>query len=91
MNKPVAITAHVDADTLAMLEELAAAQGRSVADLAGEAVRLLAAGGSEAPGLSETELLASIEEAERQIDGGAFVTQDAVEQWVADLRRDAAA
>lgn len=91
MNKPAAITAYVDADTLATVEQLAAAQGRSVADLAGEAIRLLAGNDDGEAGLTDAALLASLEEAERQIDNGDFVTQGEVENWVAGLRREAAA
>ncbi|RYY24476.1 MAG: ribbon-helix-helix protein, CopG family [Sphingomonadales bacterium] len=42
MNKPAAITAHIDADTLAIVEQLAAAQGRSVSDFAAEAIQRVA-------------------------------------------------
>lgn len=42
MNKPAAITTHVDADTLAIVEQLAAAQGCSVADFAAEAIQRVA-------------------------------------------------
>ncbi|MBB5711262.1 ribbon-helix-helix protein, CopG family [Sphingomonas xinjiangensis] len=91
MNKPAAITAYVDADTLAVVEQLAAAQGRSVADLAAEAIRLVAGHQAESVTLTETALLASLAEAERQIDDGAFAKQEDVEDWIAGLRRDPAA
>jgi len=42
MNKPAAITAYVDADTLAIVEQLAASQGRSPAEFAAEAIQRVA-------------------------------------------------
>ena len=91
MNKPAAITAYVDADTLARVEQLAAAQGRSVGELAAEAIELVAGHGLQPLELSEGDLRASLDEAERQIDDGTFVPQGEIEAWVAALRREAAA
>lgn len=91
MNKPAAITAHVDAETLARVEQLAAAQGQTPEQFAAEAIQLVAGGEAGAPNSSETELLASLEAAERQIDDGSFVRHDEIEAWLAGLRREAAA
>lgn len=42
MNKPARITAELSAETLAMVEELAAWQGRSAAEFAAEAIQRVA-------------------------------------------------
>jgi len=42
MNKPAFITAPIDAETLALVEQLAEAQGRSVEDYVAEAVQRVA-------------------------------------------------
>lgn len=42
MNKPASITAPIDADTLAIVEQLARAQGRSVEQYAAEAIQRVA-------------------------------------------------
>lgn len=39
MNRPASITAPIDAETLALVEQLAEAQGRSVEDYVAEAVQ----------------------------------------------------
>ncbi|MCD2323658.1 CopG family transcriptional regulator [Sphingomonas sp. IC-56] len=70
MNKPAAITAHVDADTLAMVEELAAAQGRSVADFAAEVIQRVAE--------SEADYRAFIQAGIDAADRGEFVSHEDV-------------
>jgi predicted transcriptional regulator len=42
MNKPASITAQVDADTLAIVEQLARANGRSIEQYAAEAIQRVA-------------------------------------------------
>lgn len=42
MNKPTRITAEVDPETLAMVEQLARQQGQSTAEFAAEAIRRVA-------------------------------------------------
>lgn len=42
MNKAASITAHVDADTLAIVEQLAKVQGRSVEQYAAKAIQRVA-------------------------------------------------
>jgi predicted transcriptional regulator len=83
MNKPAAITTYVDADTLAIVEQLAAAQGRSVADVAGEAIRLFVA--------REAEYRAFVQAGIDAADRGEVVSQEDMEAWFEERCRQAAA
>ncbi|KRC80922.1 CopG family ribbon-helix-helix protein [Sphingomonas sp. Root241] len=42
MNKPTSITTQIDAETLALVEQLAEARGRSIEDFAAEAIQRVA-------------------------------------------------
>ena len=83
MSKSAVITGRIDEDTSAKLDRLASAMERSRSWIVAKAVEEFV--------LSEVELLDSLEEADRQIDRGEYKTQEQVEAWLADLRRDAAA
>lgn len=83
MNKPAAITAYVDADTLATVEQLAAAQGRTAAEFAAEAIQRVAEG--------EAEYRAFVQVGIDAADRGELIDQDEMEAWFEERRRQAAA
>lgn len=83
MNKPAAITAYVDAETLATVEQLAAAQGRSVAEFAADAIERLAE--------SEAEYRAFVQVGIDAADRGEVIGQEDMEAWFEARRRQAAA
>jgi predicted transcriptional regulator len=70
MNKPVAITAYVDADTLAAVEQLAAVQGRTVAEFAAEAIQRVAE--------SEADYRAFIQRGIDELDRGEGIPHEVV-------------
>lgn len=72
------ITTQLDDTALARLEQLAARVGRSRDTLAATAINSFVD--------SELELVASLDEAEAQIERGEFYTQEQVEAWF-DVRR----
>ncbi|MEH3045659.1 hypothetical protein [Sphingomonas adhaesiva] len=76
MNAPVSITAPLDAATLALVEELAAARGMSRDAFAAEAIRRVAE--------SEADLAAFVRVGEEQIRRGDYVEHDTL---LANLRR----
>jgi predicted transcriptional regulator len=77
------ITGRVDEELSAKLDQLAARMDRSRAWIVARAVEDFV--------LSETELLDSLDEAERQIDRGEYLTQEQMEAWLAERIRDRAA
>ncbi|MHA6721804.1 hypothetical protein [Sphingomonas sp. RS2018] len=77
MNTPVRLADLIDADTMAMVSRLAAERGTTSAAYVVEAVQRLAD--------EDAALMASLEEADRQIDRGEFYTQEDVERWLAGL------
>ena len=83
MSKTTVITGRVAEETSAKLDRLAARMERSRSWIVARAVEEFV--------LSETELMDSLDEAERQIERGDYLTQEEMEAWVAGLRRDAAA
>ena len=82
MAKTAVITGRVPEETSAKLDRLAQRMERSRAWIISRAVEDFV--------LSETELLDSLDEADRQIDRGEYLTQQEMETWVANLHRDAA-
>ncbi|MCX8476414.1 MAG: ribbon-helix-helix protein, CopG family [Sphingomonas sp.] len=83
MSKTTVITGRVAEETSAKLDRLATRMERSRSWIVARAVEEFV--------LSETELMDSLDEAERQIERGEYLTQEEMEAWVAGLRRDAAA
>ena len=83
MSKSTVITSRLDDEISAKLDLLAARMERSRSWIVARAVEDFV--------LSETELMDSLDEAERQIDRGEFLTQEEMEAWVAGLHRDVAA
>lgn len=78
MSRTAIITSRVAEQTSADLDRLAARLERSRAWIVARAVEEFVQ--------SEIELLDSLDEAERQIDRGEFLTQDEMEAWMAGLR-----
>ena len=70
MNKPIAITAYVDADTLAAVEQLAAVQGRTVSEFAAEAIQRVAE--------SEADYRAFIQRGIDELDRGEGIPHEVV-------------
>ena len=70
MNKLATITTHVDADTLAIVEQLAALQGRTAADYAAEAIQRVAE--------SEADLRALIQVGIDAADRGELIPHEQV-------------
>ena len=83
MVKTSVVTGRVPEETFTKLDRLAARMERSRSWIVARAVEEFV--------LSETELMESLDEAERQIERGEYLTQEEMEAWVAGLRRDAAA
>lgn len=83
MSKTAVVTGRVPDSVSEQLDRLAARMDRSRSWVVSQAIEAFVA--------AETELLDSLEEAERQIDRGEFHSQDQMEAWVAELRRGAAA
>jgi predicted transcriptional regulator len=70
MNKPASITAQIDGETMALIEQLARARGGSVQDFAAEAIQRVAE--------SETDLRAFIQVGIDAADRGALVPHEQV-------------
>ncbi len=76
------ITGRVDDELSAKLDQLAVRMDRSRAWIVARAVEEFV--------LSESELFDSLDEAERQIDRGEYLTQEQMEAWFAERLRDRA-
>ena len=83
MSKTAVVTGRVPDSVSEQLDRLAARMDRSRSWVVSQAIEAFVA--------AETELLDSLEGAERQIDRGEFNTQEQMEAWVAELRRGATA
>jgi len=83
MSKTSVITGRVPETVSEQLDRLAERMDRSRSWVISQAI--------EAFVVAETQLLDSLDEAERQIDCGEFRTQAQMEEWVAALRRGTAA
>ncbi|SFJ82784.1 Predicted transcriptional regulator [Sphingomonas sp. NFR04] len=83
MSKTAVITGRVPEAISDQLDRLAERMDRSRSWVVSQAI--------EAFVVAETQLLDSLDEAERQIDRGEFRTQAQMEEWVAELRRGTAA
>ncbi|NIJ38113.1 putative transcriptional regulator [Sphingopyxis panaciterrae] len=80
MTKHSVISARVDADTMALVDNIAAAQGRSRAWLVAQAVREYAE--------REAEMLAFIEEGERSAREEPLISADEMLDWIAAKREE---
>ncbi|MGN7997737.1 CopG family ribbon-helix-helix protein [Sphingomonas sp. 22176] len=83
MSKTAVITGRVPEAISDQLDRLAERMDRSRSWVVSQAIEAFVA--------AETQLLDSLDEAERQIDRGEFRTQAQMEDWVAELRRGPAA
>ena len=83
MSKTAVSTGRVPEAVSDQLDRLAERMDRSRSWVISQAIEAFVA--------AETQLLDSLDEAERQIDQGEFRTQAQMEEWVAALRRGAAA
>ena len=70
MNAPARITANIDETTLALVEQLTKAQGRSIEDFASEAIRRVAE--------SEADYAAFIQEGIDAADRGELIPHEEV-------------
>lgn len=80
MTKPVVISARIDEATAALLDKVAAAQGRSRAWLVANAVKRMAE--------EEAAYMAYIQEGIDDIEAGRVHTHEEVMAWVADKRKE---
>lgn len=80
MTKSVVISARIDQETAALLDQVAAAQGRSRAWLVANAVKRMAE--------EEAAYHAYVQEGIDAIERGDFVPHEDVLAWVADKRKD---
>ena len=83
MTKQTVISARVDEDTVALVDEIVAAQGRSRAWFVSQAVREHAR--------REAEFLAFVQEGLDAADAGDWISHDDMKQWIADRRAQAKA
>lgn len=80
MSKQSVISARVDAETLALIDRIAAAQGRSRAWLVASAVKRMAE--------DEAAYLAYIQEGRDAIARGDLIPHEEVKQWIAAKRKE---
>jgi len=76
MSKQSVISARIDAETLALVDKIAAAQGRSRAWFVNKAVRDYVE--------QESAMLAFLQEGEDAIANGDYYTQEEMERWLAE-------
>jgi predicted transcriptional regulator len=81
--KSIVVTARLDAETLASLNQLALQHDRSRAWLVNKAVARFVK--------EETELLALLDVGEDEIDRGEFCTQDDMEAWFENRKQQRSA
>lgn len=80
MSKSQVITARIDPEVMALVDRLAAAQGRSRSWLAARAIEKMAR--------AETEFLDFVKEGEDAIARGEYLTQEQMEEWIAERVRN---
>ena len=74
------ISTRIDADTMALMDNLATAQGRSRAWLVAQAVREYAE--------REAEMLAFIEEGERSAREEPLISAEEMQEWISAKRKE---
>ncbi len=80
MSKSQVITARIDPEVMALVDRLAAAQGRSRSWLAARAIEKMAR--------AETAFMDFVKEGEDSIARGEYLTQEQMEEWIADRVRN---
>lgn len=78
MSKSQVITARIDPETMAMMDRLAKAQGRSRSWLAARAIEKMAR--------AETAFMDFVKEGEDAIARGEYLTQDEMEAWITEMK-----
>lgn len=78
MSKSQVITARIDPEVMALVDRLAAAQGRSRSWLAARAIEKMAR--------AETEFLDFVKEGEDAIARGEYLTQEQMEDWITEMK-----
>jgi predicted transcriptional regulator len=80
MSKSQVITARIDPEVMALVDRLAAAQGRSRSWLAARAIEKMAR--------AETAFLDFVKEGEDAIARGEYLTQEEMEAWIEERVRN---
>lgn len=80
MSKSQVITARIDPEVMALVDRLAAAQSRSRSWLAARAIEKMAR--------AETAFLDFVKEGEDAIARGEYLTQEQMEEWIAERVRN---
>ncbi|MGV1682792.1 CopG family ribbon-helix-helix protein [Sphingopyxis sp. NJF-3] len=80
MGKQTVISARLDAETVALVDDIVASQGRSRAWFVAQAVREHAQ--------REAEFLAFVQEGVDAIASGDWISQDEMKQWIAKRRAE---
>jgi predicted transcriptional regulator len=83
MSKSQIITARIDPEVMALVDRIAAAQGRSRSWLAARAIEKMAR--------AETAFMDFVKVGEDDIAAGRYLTQEQMEEWVAGMRSEASA
>ncbi|WP_157973094.1 ribbon-helix-helix protein, CopG family [Blastomonas sp. UPD001] len=83
MSKSQIITARIDPEVMELVDRVAKAQGRSRSWLAARAIEKMVR--------AEVAMMDFIQEGEDDIAAGRFLTQEQMEEWVANLRSEAKA
>ncbi|MCO5794239.1 MAG: CopG family ribbon-helix-helix protein [Blastomonas fulva] len=78
MSKSQVITARIDPEVMALVDRLAAAQGRSRSWLAARAIEKMAR--------AETAFLDFVKEGEDAIARGDYLTQEQMEEWITEMK-----
>jgi len=83
MSKSQVITARIDPEVMALVDRLAAAQGRSRSWLAARAIEKMAR--------AETAFWDFVKEGEDAIARGDYLTQEQMEDWITEMKAGARA
>jgi predicted transcriptional regulator len=83
MSKSQIITARIDPEVMELVDRVAKARGRSRSWLAARAIEKMAR--------AEAAFMDFVQEGEDDIAAGRFLTQEQMEEWVANLRTEAKA
>lgn len=80
MSKSQVITARIDPEVMALVDRIAAAQGRSRSWLAARAIEKMAR--------AETAFMDFVKEGEEDIAAGRYLAQEQMEEWVEERVRN---
>lgn len=78
MSKSQVITARIDPEVMALVDRIAAAQGRSRSWLAARAIEKMAR--------AETAFMDFVKEGEDAIARGEYLTQEQMEEWITEMK-----